>query len=157
MHVDGGVLNNVPVDVMRGIAGSGMVIGVDAVPSRQFDPIEDYGLELNGWRTALRKWNPFGRSRNHSVPHILQIMLRTIEFGGVTFKRTNSQIADLYLAPPLRAFKPTDFVNAEAIRDIGYQYTMQQAKEWLTKVRRKLTRPPAASPNLIPRLRLNVR
>jgi predicted acylesterase/phospholipase RssA len=137
MHVDGGVLNNVPVDVMRGITQSGVVIGVDAVPSRQFDLIEDYGLELNGWRTAVRRWNPFRRRNNHALPHIIQIMLRTIEFGGTTFKRANSQIADLYLAPPLRAFKPTDFVNAEAIRDIGYEYTIQQATEWLATVATK--------------------
>ncbi len=149
MHVDGGVLNNVPVDVMRSLTHSGVVIGVDAVPSRQFDLIDDYGLELSGWRVALRRWNPFSRKKSN-LPHILLIMLRTIEFGGVSYKRSNAQFADLYLAPPLRDYKPTDFTYADSIVEIGYQCAMEKAKEWLNNdLRRKLGKKSATVRNAL--------
>ncbi|MGZ4825645.1 MAG: cyclic nucleotide-binding and patatin-like phospholipase domain-containing protein, partial [Terriglobales bacterium] len=129
LHVDGGVIDNVPVDVMRSLIKSGTVVGVDAVPSRVFSPVTDYGSALPGWRALWSRINPFTRTPQW-VPNIVSIMLRTIEFGGITHNRSAATSADLYLRPPLQKFKPTDFVLSEQIVDVGYRHAREALERW---------------------------
>jgi lysophospholipid hydrolase len=129
LHVDGGLLNNVPVDVMRKLIRDGPVMGVDAVPARQFGNIPDYGFDLTGWRAFWNRFTPFGRGVQ--IPSILLIMLRTMEFGGVSRKRSLAEAADLYLRPPLEGFKPTDFSRAAEIVEVGYRSAMEGIAGWL--------------------------
>src|SRR5207248_11579610 len=102
----------------------GTVSGGDAVPSRVFNPVAEYGLALPGWRALWSYLNPFARSRLR-IPNIALIMLRTIEFGGITHNRSAASSADLYLRPPLQHVKPTDFSMAEQIVDIGYRHARE--------------------------------
>src|ERR1700722_18302315 len=76
LHVDGGLLNNVPVDVMRSYLGSGTGIGVDVSPPVELDPMEDYGEEVSGWRVAWNRLRPFAKKRA-AVPNMLQVLMRT--------------------------------------------------------------------------------
>jgi predicted acylesterase/phospholipase RssA len=46
--VDGGVINNVPVDVMRDSSGVGIVIGVDVSPPKDLSEVANYGDEVSG-------------------------------------------------------------------------------------------------------------
>jgi NTE family protein/lysophospholipid hydrolase len=136
LHVDGGVIDNVPVDVMRSVIQSGTVVGVDAAPSRVFSPVADYGSALPGWRALWSRVNPFA-GKPQWIPNILSIMLRTIEFGGITHNRSAASSADLYLRPPLQQFKPTDFALSEQIVDIGYRHAREALERWQSAGRQR--------------------
>jgi predicted acylesterase/phospholipase RssA len=53
--VDGGVLNNLPVEMMRSDGGIGTVIAVDVAPPRGPRARSDYGLSVSGFRASRRR------------------------------------------------------------------------------------------------------
>ena len=130
LHVDGGVLNNVPVDVMKSFVSGGIVIGVDASPPHELNLVEDYGSHVNGWEVVKSYISPFAKKRAQ-VPHLMLVLLRTIECGGLLHKQTIVRVADLYLRPPLMQFMRTDFHAAPEIAQIGYDYASEQIQAWL--------------------------
>ena len=129
LHVDGGLLNNVPVDVMRRFCNDGIVIGVDVSPPVELDPIDDYGLDVNGWRAFWHRVRPFDRPKT-PIPTMMQIVMRTIEFGGLPSIEATMRMADLYLRPPLVQFKRGDFNAAREIADVGYRFAIEKIGEW---------------------------
>jgi NTE family protein/lysophospholipid hydrolase len=129
LHVDGGVLNNVPVDLMKGFCNGGFVVGVDVSPPHELNTIQDYGVEVSGWQALKRRFSPIGRKT--CAPSIPLVMMRTLEFGGISHKSAIAETADLYLRPPLLEFKRTDFARAAEIAEVGYHHARQKIREWL--------------------------
>jgi NTE family protein len=129
LHVDGGVLNNVPVDIMKPFCNGGTVIGVDVSPPHELNLIADYGDGVSGWQAFKNRFSPFVKANTY-VPSILLIVMRTVEFGGISFKRRASEAADIYLRPPLLRFKRTDFHAAAEIAQVGYQHAREQIEAW---------------------------
>jgi predicted acylesterase/phospholipase RssA/CRP-like cAMP-binding protein len=140
LHVDGGVINNVPIDVMVPFSNGGLVVGVDVSPPHELKSIADYGVEVDGWHAFWRRFNPFSKSRAY-VPSILLILMRTLEFGGITLKQALSERADLFLRPPLLPFKRTDFKLAESIAEVGYEHALAGVMRWLEDPRSSNRRP----------------
>jgi predicted acylesterase/phospholipase RssA len=130
LHVDGGVINNVPVDIMKSFVNGGTVIGVDASPPHELDLIEDYGHDVDGWQVLKNRLSPYA-SKKIQVPHLMLVVMRTIECGGLSHKQATASVADVYLRPPLLKFKRTDFHAASEIAQIGYDYAREQIQAWL--------------------------
>jgi hypothetical protein len=63
--------------------------------------------------------------------------MRTVEFGGISFKKQASPAADIYLRPPLLRFKRTDFHSAADIAETGYRHAMEELGLWLRRTRRE--------------------
>ncbi len=137
LHVDGGVLNNVPVDIMKPFCNGGTVIGVDVSPPHELNLIADYGDGVSGWQAFKNRFSPFVKSKTY-VPSILLIVMRTVEFGGISFKKHASEAADIYLRPPLLRFKRTDFHSAAEIAEVGYQHAREQIETWLSSRRKPI-------------------
>jgi predicted acylesterase/phospholipase RssA/CRP-like cAMP-binding protein len=135
LHVDGGVLNNVPVDIMKSFVNGGTVIGVDASPPHELNLMADYGNEVDGWRAMNLYFNPFMKKKKVPLPNLLVVLMRTIEFGGLSHKRNTAHIADVYLRPPLLKFKRTDFFAAAEIAQVGYDHARQEIEAWLNRSR----------------------
>ncbi len=132
LHVDGGLLNNVPVDIMKPFCNGGTVIGVDVSPPHELNPIADYGDGISGWDAFRNRFSPFVKKKTYT-PSILLILMRTIEFGGISFKRETSAAADVYLRPPLLQFKRTDFHAAAEIAEAGYRHAREVIENWLSR------------------------
>ncbi len=98
LHVDGGLINNVPVDVMRRFAGEGAVIGVDVSPPHELHEVKDYGEDVSGWNALWSRYNPT-RDRRVYRPSILLVLMRVIEFGGISYRRDKADMADVYISP----------------------------------------------------------
>ena len=73
--VDGGVLNNLPCDVMRATGMVDRLIAVDLSPPVGPRAQDDYGLSVSGWK-ALRA----GRSQ---FPGIVAVIMRAMVAGSV--------------------------------------------------------------------------
>ncbi len=129
LHVDGGIVNNVPADVMKELSKGARVIAVNVSP--QVDPtmIADYGLGVSGWRVLWDRLNPFSKKRL-AVPTLPSILMRTITFGGGSRVATGLGPADLYLCPPLETFKINDFHRGGEMADVAYDFALPRLTAW---------------------------
>ena len=130
LHVDGGVINNVPVDIMRTFIDEGVVIGVDVAPPHELNQVSDYGEDLPGWRAAWHRFNPT-RDRRIYRPSILLVLMRVIEFGGISYRREKAASADVYISPEVLRFKRNDFHAADDIVEAGYRASRETLQKWL--------------------------
>jgi hypothetical protein len=87
---------------------------------------------MSGWEAFKRRFGRFGRQKTY-VPSILLIMMRALEFGGVSYKKLIADSSDLYLQPPLLQFKRTDFALGRQIVDVSYRYATEQIERWLNR------------------------
>src|SRR5580704_5700552 len=125
LHVDGGSINNVPVDLMRVFCGNGITIGVDVSPPHELEDVEDYGYTVSGLQ-ALRSRFGLWRAKKSYVPSIPLILMRTLEFGGISYRMTREGSADLMFQPEMLGFKRTDWHLADEIVAQSYRHTMQK-------------------------------
>ncbi|MDE3196210.1 MAG: patatin-like phospholipase family protein, partial [Acidobacteriota bacterium] len=132
LHVDGGVINNVPVDLMRPFTNDGVTVGIDVSPPHELHPVRDYGDEISGFPALWKRLNPFSKSRLFT-PSILLVMIRTLEYSGMSYKETRLKYADIYMCPDMLPFKRTDFHRAGDILATGYECARRSILEWLRK------------------------
>src|SRR4029077_4794647 len=97
----------------------------------ELHPVADYGDEVSGWQAFWKRVNPF--TKNHVfTPSILLVMIRTLEFSGVSYKNLRLKFADIYMYPDLLKFKRTDFQLASGIAKAGYDCARTKLLEWLS-------------------------
>lgn len=121
--VDGGILNNLPVDIMqRHFPGS--VIAIDVASHATLRYSSKYELESpSGFEILWNRVNPFGT--RESLPNMLDILYRAATLNSDLHCRQSRQMADLLLVPPVKQFKVTDFQRFDEIVEIGYRHTME--------------------------------
>jgi predicted acylesterase/phospholipase RssA len=127
--IDGGILNNLPVDIMRQ-RFEGQVIAVDLHVRKEYDL--QYASVPSPWRVMLSKL-PF--TKRLRVPGITTIMMKATEMGSIVHAQQNKAGADLYLNPPVGRFGILDMKAFDKIAEVGYQYTLEEAATW-AKARR---------------------
>ncbi len=132
LHVDGGLINNVPVDVMKSFVNQGTVIGVDVSPPHQVHPTVDYGHDVSGWQAIWSRFNPTREKRSYR-PSLLLVLMRLIEFGGISYRLRNTAYADLYIAPDVLRFKRNEFHRSAQIVEAGYIKARDDLAEWLKR------------------------
>lgn len=124
--VDGGVLENVPVDEVRRRNPSGQVIAVDVAPVDGPVADGDYGLSVSGFRTALP-----GR-RHQRPPNLVSTMVRSSLLASVRDRQRVLQedLADLYLDVAVDGGGLLDFSTAEGIADRAAESTREILAGW---------------------------
>jgi predicted acylesterase/phospholipase RssA/CRP-like cAMP-binding protein len=125
LHVDGGVINNVPVDLMRVFCGNGVTIGVDVSPPHELEDVEDYGYTVSGFQAMRSRFGLWG-AKKAFMPSILLVLMRTLEFGGISYRTTREGAADLLLRPQMLGFKRTDWHAADEIVALSYRHTLDK-------------------------------
>ena len=125
--VDGGLLNNVPVDVMKERANGGKVIAVDVSPSVEPIDATDYGVDISGWRVL---WHRLRRNPRHNLPTVFHVLMRIIDFSGVARLSKALELADLYLHIPLEEFKINDFRRGVEMAEVAYQFSKPRIQSW---------------------------
>lgn len=127
--VDGGVLNNLPGDVLRD-KGYHRVLGVNVTPLEDPRSAQTKVLEREG-----SLWD---RVKDYfSLPPILTIIQRSIAIQGIELMKFRIADFDYVLHPDIRAFDLFDFDQRERIIDIGRQC----ARENLQGLREMIYRP----------------
>jgi NTE family protein/lysophospholipid hydrolase len=131
LHVDGGVINNVPVDVMRDLSGVGIVIAVDVSPSKELDEVANYGHEVSGWKAAWSRFKPNRKKHSYRPPSMLFVFRRLIEFSGISYRKKTADRADVCISPDVARFKRDDFTAADDLADVGYRTAHEVLTKWL--------------------------
>lgn len=135
--VDGGVMNNLPVDVMTGFYDGGVIIAVNlrgTVTLPSTDLSQD-GV-VSGWGSVARKLNPLAKSAE--LPGIADILLRSTETGNVLAARRMEQDADIVLRPPVSEFGLLAFDQLDNVIEAGYRYALEALPEHLATIQRVL-------------------
>ena len=113
--VDGGTMNNLPVDAMREL-GRGPVIGVDVGADRAFTTTsEEIDVPLP-WQ--LLSW--LRVRRNH--PNIFQILWRAGMVNSSAMTAAHREKTDLLLQPPLAQIDMLNWSAFEQAIQLGYEY-----------------------------------
>ncbi len=126
--VDGGVVNNLPGDVMRSLC-RGTLIAVDVAPKRDIE-VPDGCLEYpSAWQIIRQRFLPLRLRRR--IPTLPQLVFRTTMLGSISRVNTVKAIADFYLRPPVEAYGMLQFDAIDEIVDVGYRYAKAEPGKWV--------------------------
>ncbi|MBN1177851.1 MAG: patatin-like phospholipase family protein [Anaerolineae bacterium] len=127
--VDGGFLNNVPVDVMRQRVGSGTVLGIDCSPISAKARPYDFGPSVSAWE-ALR-YQIVPAQRQKGPPNIAGVFSQIMDTNGLYRQQFTKDAADVILRLPTREYGMLDFEYSAEIIELGYRATCDQMADWL--------------------------
>ena len=127
--VDGGVMNNVPVDEvaarLRAAGGRGRIISVDLEPQVDLEVLDPFPPDLSGWRVLASRLMP-GAPRLRA-PRLFEVVMRSAAVGGKRAQQdTRAAVEiDLDLHPPTSGVGALDFKGGQALAEVGYRHTME--------------------------------
>lgn len=128
--VDGNVMNNMPLDVMRDWCEGGTVIGVNPMPTDV--KLRDYrcGPSVSGWDALRGRWKVFGSSTR--APGIFGAIMRATEINSANRMRQPAfrALADLLIEPPVGDYPIMDYGKFAPIIEAGYRATLESLKTW---------------------------
>jgi len=119
MLVDGGLMNNLPVDVMAR-ATPGPVVAVDVSDMGRAQPHTE---RPRGWLRRALVGREFEGARMASV------LVRAAMVGGVTQGQLGRDQAQLVLEPPLPDVQLLDWKASDRAVEAGYRYTLGRIEE----------------------------
>jgi len=126
--VDGGLLDNVPADVMRSDPSISTVIAVDVAPPVGPGTSEDYGTYLSGWQALHR----FAR-RRRPYPGVASVLVRSMITGseGRRAVMQHDGTVDLYLAIEIPGVSMLEFDKIRPTFEVGYAESRPRIEQWL--------------------------
>jgi predicted acylesterase/phospholipase RssA len=123
--VDGGVMNKLPVDVMRGFCNGGKVFAVSVSPCDD-GPVggDSFEEHVSGWSILRRQLNPFARRRRG--PNIAQILLCSTLVTSARSQRSLERQADVCVRVPAPSTGLFDFRFLDLMVEAGYRAAQEQ-------------------------------
>ena len=121
--IDGGLLDNLPVDVMASrMAGFTIASDLRSPNGPLAGELSERGV-VSGWAVATRRLLPFVPSTN--VPGIAETIVRSIEIASSQL----SHNADYTFRPPVEGYGALNVSAADELVDVGYRYALQRLEE----------------------------
>jgi predicted acylesterase/phospholipase RssA len=124
--VDGALLDNVPVDVMRGL-GAGMVIASEV--SVEEDATFTCERIPSPWEVIRGRFSRDAASRAR-FPSLMEVAMRASMLHAVHRERASTEGADLCFHPPIDRFRLMDFPHLDAIVEAGYTHAAETLRDW---------------------------
>ncbi|MCC6194398.1 MAG: cyclic nucleotide-binding domain-containing protein [Burkholderiales bacterium] len=122
--VDGGVVNNLPEDVMRERACRSVVV-VDVGSEQEF--VFKSREFPSPWQ--FLKSRLFRSGSRVAVPHIVDVLMRTVDVSSSELTREARKHADLCLRPPIDRYGTLQFEALDEIAKVGYRYASAKLEE----------------------------
>jgi predicted acylesterase/phospholipase RssA/CRP-like cAMP-binding protein len=135
LTIDGAVVNNLPVDVMRQKPVS-RIIAVDLGSAESM--MVDYASMPPPWAIFRGRYLPF--ARRYRVPSLANIMLKATLLGTIERVREQGKLADILLNPPVRQFGMTEVKSFEKIVQAGYDHAKTELGAWQERLEKEKTR-----------------
>ena len=120
--IDGGVLNNLPADIMKTVGG-GPVVAVNVTPEKDLAVSGPYPGATSGWNLLLNR-------RHVKVPGILSIIMRTTMLASARERNRVTADIDLLLDPAVEQFGMFDWDKLDAIAQVGYECARDALERW---------------------------
>ncbi len=126
--VDGGLVNILPVDVLRAHEDITHVFAFDVAGPSHLETAIPIEGSFSGWTALMRKLNPF------ASPAVFPSLAKTLILASVMKSTGTNEIkenmADFYLRLPVQAYGLTDFNKLTRIVETGYAYACEQLNAW---------------------------
>lgn len=122
LHVDGGMLDNVPTDIMRS-SHAGSVIGIDVCHRQSAMRVPPDVPLPNG--LSLVRARRRARARGEWFPSIFDVLNRSNLLASLQQHEQAERYADLYMTPPAEDQGFAAFDRVGEIADIGYRYAVE--------------------------------
>jgi len=129
--VDGGAVNNFPVDIMRDCCPTGILIGVNMSPPSEKMTSYEFGPSISGWDVLWSRINPLIKPIH--VPPLPANLMRSMEINSVYKVKTTESIADVLIEPEIRDYGTLDFAQYQPIIEVGYQTAIGELGKIKTK------------------------
>jgi len=128
--VDGGVLDNLPIDVAREIDPHGTIVAIDVAPPRGPSAKLDYGTAVSGWRLARDRVLPWRRAA--PVPGIGVTILQSQVVAATRSRQRMLEqgLADFYLNIHVRGVGLLAFDKIERGERVGYEESIGPLRDW---------------------------
>lgn len=126
--VDGGVINNFPVDVMATLSGSQHLIGVNVSPLTIKQQDYDIDFSLSGWRILADRIKP--ASKRRPTPSLIETLMRSYEVHGIQQIQDHEQLADLLIYPDVKQLGLLEIDNYEKAVHAGYEAALEALRNW---------------------------
>lgn len=121
VHVDGGVIDNLPVREMRR-QGRGLTIGVDIDTGGALAAGAGVEEPWSAWEFFRRMlWK---REETLPIPSIVRILLRSALVASAARAQEDRSASDLLIVPPMDHFDLLDWTSFDAAIESGYTATM---------------------------------
>jgi len=121
--IDGGILNNLPADIIRDYCGTVIVIDVSSCADWRA-----YHTIPSPWQCLLNRLLPF--RKKIPFPSIIDMLISSTLLSS-TNKASQAKIeADYYIHPPVEKFKLLEFSALEELVNVGYEHAKQEVAQW---------------------------
>jgi predicted acylesterase/phospholipase RssA len=130
--IDGGLANNLPIDVMADLYG-GRIVAVDVIPDVDLEAQGSFPAVTSGAKELYRLVRSgFSRKGGGRMPSVLSTLMRTATSSAQGLRAGAAAVrpSDLVLRPALTRWNMLDFSSAERIADEGYRQAVQPVKAW---------------------------
>lgn len=130
LHVDGGLVNNLPIDVMAAKPEIGSVLAVDVSAEVEMRAPSDFVFEASGWRMLWERLHP-GAARS-GIPSIMSLLTRSALVASVYWnrERRTADTASLYLRIPMADLRLLAFDRIDEIVARGYEAARDAVSAW---------------------------
>jgi predicted acylesterase/phospholipase RssA len=131
LHVDGGVINNLPVDVMRKHIGSGKIIavGISSKIKQKYDPIE---IGTSGWQILFEKLF-YSKKRQNKIPNISEIIISSMTLAGDQNVKTILKNADHFINLNVGHYKLLQTKGINELINVSYLACIKQLEKIFNK------------------------
>jgi NTE family protein len=130
MRIDGGVLNNLPVDIMKKLlSNKGTVIAFELTHANEDEKKYHFPPILTFWKTFLAKTG-LGK-RNYKFPSFIDTFLKSLLAGSSAKQYENCLLADILLAPDLSKFRLLNVSKEDEnqLIKIGFKETVRMMRD----------------------------
>jgi predicted acylesterase/phospholipase RssA len=125
--VDGSVVNNLPIDIMRR-KPVGRVVAVDVTTRRTYQvDYEALPSSLSVFGSRVMPWR-----KRYRVPGVISVLMKSAEIGTAARVREMAASADLLIRPPVSEFSLTDVNSFDRIVAAGYDHAKEQFSKWMS-------------------------
>lgn len=131
MHFDGGLLNNLPIDIMRQLLGKrAKIIAVELIGNYKDEKKYNFPPILTFFQALFSELG-IGYC-NYKFPHFIDTFFRALLVGSLRRANENSMATNLLISLNLTKFSMLNSTSKKAQRliDIGYNTTMDQISKF---------------------------
>jgi len=128
VHVDGGVMDNLPVAALRSM-GAGQVIAVDVGTEMHVSAPPGVEECPGGWALL---WDRL-RRRPRRAPPVYVSLIRAFTLASDERSQAACRDADLTMRPPLGSYASSDFGDIDPIAKIGFHHALERLPEWTAR------------------------
>jgi predicted acylesterase/phospholipase RssA/CRP-like cAMP-binding protein len=126
--VDGGVLDNLPIEMMRQDGTIGTIIAVDVAPAQGPRARSDYGLSVSGLRALGARL----RGNGSPYPSVSSVLLRSMLTGAVRTQQEALRDGGVNLLLPLHlpGIGLLEFERVRPVAQAGYEASRETIAAW---------------------------